>query len=112
LLHFLSSFVLFHPDLRLSVNHMKKEAYRARELANLARRSSDDADRLAADVQRLVFRIVTQLSPAHVSARFTSIDVLRTLLNREPTTQDFKDADPEVINLVLDAAEQYHSKRA
>jgi len=90
---------------------MKKEAHRARELANLARRSSEDVDQLAADVQRLVFRIVTQLPPAHVSAHFTHTDVLRTLLNREPTPHDFEDADPDVINLVLDAAEQYHSKR-
>jgi hypothetical protein len=94
------------------VNRLKKETHRARELANVARRASEDVDQLAAEVQRLVFRIVTQLPPAHVSARFTDADVLRVLLNREPTPQDFKDANPDVINLVLDAAEDYHSKRA
>jgi hypothetical protein len=102
----------FHLDLTLFVNRMNKEAYRARELANIARRSSEDADQLAADVQRLVFRIVIQLPPEHVSARLTSFHVLRILLNREPTAQDFKDANSDVINLILDAAEQYHSKHA
>ncbi|KIM46611.1 hypothetical protein M413DRAFT_23006 [Hebeloma cylindrosporum] len=96
-------------SLQFYLNRLEKAAHHARDMANIASRSSMVVDHLAGEVQRLVLYVASRLPPAPMSSRFTATDIIRALLNRDPTRRDLEQVDPKVIDLVLQVAEYYRS---
>lgn len=92
--------------MRQHLDRLESSSRSARDLANVATRAADEADKYALQFTCLFDRLQVGLSG---TGNVTPEDLLRVFLEREPTPKDLRASDPKLLKLMSNLINQKRS---
>jgi len=104
---YLASFIHFISlELRRHFDILESSSRSARDLANVASRAAEEADRYADAFNAPFRRLLHHLMDTNLIDNFTPTNILHVFFGRDPSPQELATIDPLLLTLISNLANQ------